>query len=323
MWCNEWAKKQYSTYRRSRRSLYTLFSLWTSSSLNTAETGNIQCASLHQIQVKWATDSFFLVQTILKYTHRRTLSSFDTLRTLEKIWGFSLMMVTIFNVGPLSWICMVLNNMWVTESRGKRKWDEIKQHSQADQEDQQGRGVQCRQTFPEVKDMRTVFIYYDLNPCEQWRLSRFSQLHDGRTVSPFGPDVPWGPGRPLSPFSPCSPGGPMRPIRPGCPFSPLAPGSPRRPGKPGGPCRRRRRKEKETRVKKNKMRREMMDEMEKLEEKTSVWSKWTKQLILLFIKVQSRCIYEDKTTLLSYQRSRRSFLSRRSWRSLLTLKQSL
>lgn len=69
----------------------------------------------------------------------------------------------------------------------------------------------------------------------------------GLTVSPFGPDVPWGPGRPLSPFSPCSPGGPMRPIRPGCPFSPLAPGSPRRPGKPGGPCRRRRRKEEERR----------------------------------------------------------------------------
>lgn len=80
---------------------------------------------------------------------------------------------------------------------------------------------------------------------EGWAVPLYHMV--GLTVSPFGPDVPWGPGRPLSPFSPCSPGGPMRPIRPGCPFSPLAPGSPRRPGKPGGPCRRRRRKEEERR----------------------------------------------------------------------------
>lgn len=161
---------------------------------------------------------------------------------------------------------------------------------------------------------------------EGWAVPLYHMV--GLTVSPFGPDVPWGPGRPLSPFSPCSPGGPMRPIRPGCPFSPLAPGSPRRPGKPGGPCRRRRRKEEERRETVRRWWRRQ--EMRKTEDEErddgrdgGVGGKWTEQLILLYIKVQSRCTHEDITTLLSYQRSRRSFLSRRSWRSLLTLKQSL
>lgn len=182
--------------------------------------------------------------------------------------------------------------------RGRRKWEVhgFQQHSQVDQEDQQGRWVPCLQAFPVIKHKRCLtwewFSYNIIKGVCEWWLSCTSPTlpkEVSLTVSPFGPKDPWGPDRPLSPFSPCSPGGPMRPIRPGCPFSPLAPGSPRRPGKPGGPCRTRRRER--------------------------GGEEWGDE------KSQSASRHENKRALLFYNRSRWSLLSSWSWRSLLTLKQ--